>query len=368
MSLIDIFNKNKDTKIQSCLCGIDCGFGYYKISSGDTNLKFISIVGEPVSDFARTAAVSSMNELLNALAITYNGKKYYVGRNAIVNTRNGRISLRQSNNDDIQTKIKIMTALGLLTNEDQTDAEFDIVVGLPVLEYKNSHEKLYNLLVNGNHPFEFIMHYGNNEVLKKIKLNNIKVISQGEAAFYSYIIDLDGEIIKSRAENVAGVVMIVDIGYKTTDIVTMENGRYIEPLSDQLNKGVSQIHQEVLRLTMEQHNVKKELKDMDDIVRTGKLFHNRNEYDMSNIIREAAKPFAEDIVENLYTINNGDLGSLQTILLTGGGAEIVFPYIKDILKQIVNVEKLYNAEFSNSQGYYRYGKLLKNKGMFGANA
>lgn len=365
MALMDIFNKNNNKVIPTNICGVDLGYGFIKISSGENNIQFQSIVGEPISDFARNAAISSMSELLDSLAITYNGKKYYVGHNAAINTRNGRISLRQNKTDDEQTKVKLMTALALLTDENQYEANFNIVTGLPVLEYKNQKDKLYNMLYNNGRPFEFTMHYGNNDVAKKIKLNHIKVISQGEGAFYSYILENQGSIIQSRVEKVSGTVMIVDTGYKTTDVVTMENGRYIEPMSDQLNKGVSQMHQEVLRLIMERYNIKKELKDIDDIVRNGKLFHNRKEYDISTIIRDAARPFTEDIVENLYTISNGDLGGLQTVLLTGGGAEIIYPFVKELLYETVNVEKIYDAGYSNSRGYYRYGMLLKSQGMFG---
>ena len=123
--------------------------------------------------------------------------------------------------------------------------------------------------------------------------------------------------------------MIADIGYKTTDVVSMENGRYIEISSDQINTGVSQVHQEVLRLIMEKFNIKKELKEIDKIVRTKELFYSTKTYDMKPIIKEASEPFAENIIETLYTINNGELGNVSMILLTGGGAEIVYEYIRE---------------------------------------
>jgi hypothetical protein len=166
-----------NVKQEKILCGLDCGFGHYKISfDGDKNIKFISIVGEPVSDFSRAMAINSMSELIDSLAITYNGKKYYIGKNAILNTRNGRISLRTNRNDDEQTKIKIMTALALMTDQQQTYANVDIVVGLPVLEFKNGKEKLFTMLYNDSKPFEFTMHYGNQAIEKKIILSNISTI------------------------------------------------------------------------------------------------------------------------------------------------------------------------------------------------
>ena len=363
MALVDVFNSTPVIPTAS-LVGIDQGFGTFKINSGDINIRFPSVVGTPLSEFSKDMAISSFDELLNSLTIIYNGTTYYIGHNAIINTRNGKISLRQNKAEDEQNKVKTMTALALLTNENQHEAEFDIIAGLPVLEYRNQKDKLYNLFYNNGLPFDFIMKYGNVEVFKRIKCNNIRILSQGEGSFYSYILSSEGKIINERSADVEGLVMIADIGYKTTDVVSMENGRYIEISSDQINTGVSQVHQEVLRLIMEKFNIKKELKEIDKIVRTKELFYSTKTYDMKPIIKEASEPFAENIIETLYTINNGELGNVSMILLTGGGAEIVYEYIRENLKDVVRVEKLYNSEFSNAQGYFKYGQLLKNQGYF----
>jgi plasmid segregation protein ParM len=294
--------------------------------------------------------------------MTYDGTKRYVGHNAIVNTRNGRLTLRQNKAQSDDNKIKFMIALALLTAEDQEYAEFEVVTGLPVLEYKNQKDALYDMCYNHGMPYKFTMHYGPHDVEKTIKINAAKVISQGEGAFYDFVLNDKGIIIPDKAALVSGTVMVVDPGYRTTDIVTMENGKYIEPSSDQLNKGVNQMHQEILRLIMERMNIKKELKDMDDIVRSGKLFHNMKEYNVSKIIEDAARPYAEDIVDNLHTISNDQLGSMQRVILSGGGAEIIYPYVKELLDGIIEVELLPNAEYSNASGYYKYGMLLKSVG------
>lgn len=362
MSFMNLFNKSEHQNPIE-IVGSDLGYGQVKVTSGNVNIKFISAVGKPVSDFSRATPISGTEELLKTLAVTVDGQKYYIGHNAIVNSRNGRLSLRQNKAESEDNRIKFITSLGLLTSENQETAEFDVVTGLPVLEFKNQKDKLYNMLYNYGRPFEFIMHYGNHAVKKSIKVRNIKVVSQGEGAFYSYILNDNGQIINDKVSKVSGQVMVVDPGYKTTDIVTMENGRYIEPLSDQLNKGVSQVHQEILRLIMERLNVKKELKDIDDIVRTGKFFYNRKEYDMKTIIRDAVKPYAEDIVENLYTVSNDDLGGMQMVLLTGGGAELIYPYVREMLNDTVEVIKIDDAEFSNAHGYYKYGLLLKSQDL-----
>jgi plasmid segregation protein ParM len=359
MAFWNLMKKKVDSETPqlSQLIGIDLGYGQIKSVSGAFKIRFLSAVGTPVSDFGRVAAVTTEKELLESLSLTYSGKKYYVGHNAIVNTRNGRLSLRQNKAENEDNKIKFMTALALFTDEDQEYAEFDVVTGLPVLEFKNQQEALYNMIYNNGKPFEFIMHYGPKQVKKIFKINSVRIISQGEGAFYDYILDTNGTI-NSNANLVGGTVMVVDSGYRTTDIVTMENGKYIEPLSNQINNGINQMHQEVLRLIMERLNIKKELKDMDEIIRSRKLFYNMKEYDVSKIIADAARPYAEDIVDNLHILTNDQLGSLQRVLLGGGGGNIILPYVKTLLEGVVEVSLLNDSEFCNASGYFKYGSLL----------
>jgi plasmid segregation protein ParM len=355
-------NKDEENAIIPKLIGIDLGYGQIKVMTKDFNIRFLSAVGTPISDFSKTSAVSSEKELMDSLAITYQGQKYYVGHNALVNTRNGKMTLRQNKADVVDNKIKLLTALGLLIPEDENYGEFEIVTGLPVLEFKGQCDILTETIKNNGKPFECIMHYGNKEVKKIIKVNFVKVVSQGEGAFYDFVLNKKGEIVSGREDDVAGMVIVTDIGYRTTDIVAMENGRYIETISDQLNKGVNQMHQEILRLIMEHYNIKKELREMDSIVRSGELFHNMRTYKVHDIIAKAAKPFAEDIVENLHTITNDQLGGMQRIILTGGGAELVYPYIKKALSGVIEVSIMHDAEFCNASGYFKFGTLLKNTG------
>jgi len=115
---------------------------------------------------------------------------------------------------------------------------------------------------------------------------------------------------------------------------------------------------------MQNYNIKKELKDMDEITRNKQVFYSTKTYNIEHLIKQATEPFADNIIEALYTIHNGELGNISRILLTGGGAELTFEYIKEKLKNTVQVEKIYNSEFANAQGYYKYGKFLKNNNMF----
>ncbi|MNB94639.1 hypothetical protein D3C81_428260 [compost metagenome] len=345
--------------VKILLAGIDLGYGQIKILCDGEKKKFLSTVGTPVSNFGRTVATVTEQEVLNSLAITLDDQIYYIGRNAVVNTRNGRLTLRQGKADNVHNKVKFLTALALYTEMYQTEAEFDIVTGLPVLEFKHEADALTKMMLNDGKPFEFDMHYGNVTVKKKINIGNVKIVSQGEGAFYDFVLNNNGEIIPERAEIVQGTVMVVDIGYRTTDIVTMENGSYVELLSDQFNKGVNTIHQEILRLIMEEFGIKKELRDLDEIVRKRSFMHNTKIYDIDHIITKAAIPFTEDIIENLHTISNDQLGAVNHIIFTGGGAEIVYLFTERLLKNVVESSLMEDAEFCNATGYHKYGLLLQ---------
>ena len=85
MSLFD-FKKSND-EVPNLLVGIDLGYGQVKVLSDNKQYKFLSAVGTPISDFGRVANIANEEDLLKSLVITYEGTKYYVGHNAILNTR-----------------------------------------------------------------------------------------------------------------------------------------------------------------------------------------------------------------------------------------------------------------------------------------
>ena len=337
------------------IVGIDLGYGQVKGYTKDNQHKFLSVVGTPITDFARTTTIKDKEDLLDALCLTYNNTKYYIGYNAVINTRNGRFSLKQNKAKSEENKIKFLTSLALF----DSDEDFIVVTGLPVLEFKNQKADLFNMMINQGEPFEFTFYHGAKQIQKSIKVSNVKVISQGEASFYDYILNDDGSINKEKASEVVGRVMVVDVGYKTTDIVTMENGKYVETMSDQLNQGVNQMHNECIKLIFSKYNIKKEMKEIDNIIRDGYLFYNKQDIDISDIVQKASIPFAEDIIDNLINISNDQLGALSTIILTGGGSSLIYDYINKQLNDNTNVVLMDNSEFSNARGYYKYGLLLK---------
>ncbi|MNR06963.1 hypothetical protein D3C85_1230630 [compost metagenome] len=110
---------------------------------------------------------------------------------------------------------------------------------------------------------------------------------------------------------------------------------------------------------MEEFGIKKELRDLDEIVRKRSFMHNTKIYDIDHIITKAAIPFTEDIIENLHTISNDQLGAVNHIIFTGGGAEIVYLFTERLLKNVVESSLMEDAEFCNATGYHKYGLLLQ---------
>ena len=55
---------------------------------------------------------------------------------------------------------------------------------------------------------------------------------------------------------------------------------------------------------------------------------------------------------------------MQRVILTGGGASLIYPYISEMLESTIDVSIMDNAENSNASGYNKYGLLLKSVNGF----
>ena len=370
MALTDVNNQldNLDLGAKTDIIGFDIGFGWIKASyktdsSSQNNFAFPSVISTQISSFGQENSISNFDELLDSLAITYNGVTYLIGNKALLEARNARLSLRQDRND-LATRIKIMTTLALLTKPESYETKFDLVVsGLPMLEFKGSKESYQKLLTSA--PFEFIFHIGDKSYPKKITIKNAKILAQSEASFYDYILDSSGNIISSREKDISdNIITVIDLGMKTTDICSTKSGRIIDALSSQLNLGMITIQKEVNALLMNEFGIKRELIHMDELIKNKQIVYNTKTYDLTEIINKAMIPFCEAVIDELYSITNGDPGAeIQLILLTGGTSIITYPYIKKQLENIVNVVPMYNSSFSNSNGYLKFGTLLKNNNV-----
>ncbi|MFW5891432.1 MAG: hypothetical protein ACOCUI_04355 [bacterium] len=353
--MLNIVNKiinfiKEEIKIK--IIGLDLGYGQVKCTDGLKNVKFQSVIGNMGSSDYQ---IDTSNKK-NSCFVNYEGEDYIVGNLAntvSINPRQNTLSKKSANiKDEI---IKALTAI-VLTEPDKMVHNVNIVTGLPVLYFNEQYNELKQNLL-GSHLLTIVL--DDYPSFKTINIENIEVIPQGIGALYNEILDNDALVKNSELAN--QYIGIIDIGYKTTDLVVMDSLVNAGHLGDTINTGMKEAFIELKKLISKNFKVNKKLIDMPEIAINNVIKLSGKEKSIGNLVHNSYKPVAQTIFSHIQDMW-GDLRELDAILLTGGGAKA----LDYEFRQILNKQDLLNdinyiicekAEFGNAYGDYKYGKL-----------
>lgn len=210
------------------------------------------------------------------------------------------------------------------------DINNNVVVGLPLSQYKEDKEYLSNLVMqNFNNEIKL------NGVIKKINISDIEVVPEGVAA-----VDYDFEGI------------VVDIGGRTTDIclLVQDGGRRKIRKPYSLPLGILNLEADYIKTINNKLGLDLSVSDSDRIFRNGlKIYGEEQDIDFAI---EVYKSFVDRLISQIqvdYPIKTYD------IALVGGGAErLSIP----ILNRLPNSFLVEDSFWANANGYELIGRSI----------
>ena len=263
--------------------------------------------------------VSSVGNILsNKYDIVLNDELYYLGEGSY------DTEYRKIKKDSYLKLLFGILALG------SKETEVQLVVGLPLSQYKADKQKLIEMIMSNCYMFGSI----NGEEANYI-ITDVEIYPEGIAAIPS---DYEG--------------IVVDIGGRTTDccLTYIENGRRkIEnPIS--LPTGTIKLYSELINRINSKFSLDLEISNAKRIIKNGLNLYGKKQ-DIAFIIN-IFKDYLEELIRQLnvaYSINSNN------ICFTGGGSlELRKPILKRINHAIISD----NAVFDNAKGFYEVGCKL----------
>ncbi|CUB09191.1 hypothetical protein BN2127_JRS1_00975 [Bacillus cereus] len=243
----------------------------------------------------------------------------------------------------------------------------DVIHAVTALPSIHNKEDIIQELSNrfiGEH--EITIDKGNKKKEKrKFRISKLTVILQPEGTFYFFIADENGNVRQQFLERVQNSkTLVFDIGWGTSDTAVFEG---LDMLGFDEIKGVSmkKIFEEIKQYIINEHELTAnvDLLEMERQLREtgGRSVTIANvTYDVKDIVESVYKKYGEMFVTKLTAMY--DLNDYYTILLTGGGFQLLENYIKPHLSKngdwFENVYPLTNGQVSNVKGYYIYGKYI----------
>ena len=220
-------------------------------------------------------------------------------------------------------------------------AKKKLCLGLPLAYYSKKdkiEEALSGYTVSGN----------------IVRFDAIEVRAQGQGIFFDYVLDEDGQPIKSRMNE---TVLVLDVGFNTVDVLGIVDGTPNKEWSAMLEKsGVCRICQALQDHLQTELDFLLSEQVIKDIVQKGHISLYGAARDLSTPIRKAKERYSEWLSREVDSRWDKFLKSADKLIVAGGGA-----YYIDHLKQKYPEQFLYvphDPEYSNARGFLKFGMYV----------
>lgn len=339
--------------------GLDVGFGYVKISTrAKQPIKFPAIVSDVVDltiteDMLGEKYVKNIppEEWLHVEVTnleTNEANQYFFGDLAVKQGKNKRyLSSKDKSLDEIN-KIAGYVGLSLLT--DATDQVYNIIAGCPIDEYKEL-KKSYAENYPGKYRIKYMSGPLKGEV-RDVCVCKTKITPQGYGVYLDSLLDFNGEIV--REDLTKGKILITDTGFKTTNVLCLEEGVPVMVYSKQLNDGIRNIFMAIQEELSNQGYQGYSLEDVESIYNQGYLeIENGETIDITKVKERATISLADTITKKINSMGNPKM--FKKILVAGGGGIHLATHFNFEQSELVQ-----NAQFANSNGYAKGAVQIDN--------
>lgn len=250
----------------------------------------------------------------------YNGTTYFIGE--------GEFSTEWIKSKKESTLPLLYIAIYKSTRQQVND----VVIGLPIQQYKNNKAELIKLIKNNR--------FG--EVNgREIIIDNVEVAPEGASAYYNISKDIRKEIGTHQ-------LIIIDVGGRTTDITVFKNYKIVDIKT--IAVGALNVYQDIVNHINTTYTESYLLEDGETVMNEGLLIDGEKK-DVS-FVTGILKKYFNSIYKELqlkYDLRKG------YVYLTGGGSKMFKLAFQNRLKNLlISNEPIYDNVF----GFEKVGEQL----------
>lgn len=264
--------------------------------------------------------ISEIDNFTGDNRVVYNGRNIYIGE--------GEFSTDWNKSRKESTLPLLFTAIAMSTSDNINQ----VVIGLPIQQYKANKEDLKALISNNRCATI------NN---RRMLIEEIEIAPEGASVYYNMPLDIRHEIGSKQ-------LIVTDIGGRTSDISVFVNKKIVEVKT--IPVGMLNIYQDIIDYINSKYTENFTLEDGEVVLREG-LFLNGENKDISFIKPILHKHF-NSIYKELqlkFNLNKG------YVYLTGGGGNVLKLAFKNRLNNLIVSQ---DPLFDNAIGFKRVGEQL----------
>jgi plasmid segregation protein ParM len=325
--------------------GIDLGYGFLKATNGSRDIFFPSVVGLG-ADLAYHSELSLYTQEEDNLVVEIGGARYFVGSLAVRQSEIAARSLAEDRPGDWSARVLFLTALSLVV--DGPTAHANIVTGLPPAHYRLYRDALADIML-GEH--RVVLQSGPRPAEKVIVVDNVRVVPQPFGTVFDLFLDRAGTV--QQPDLAASRVGVIDIGFRTTDLVVADRLDYVERLSVTTTTGLATAYALIADALQREFGITRENYELDGIVMSGHLRLGGKVHDISQVRDDAFRQVARKIMTEVDSVWQKD--DLDVVYVTGGGGQALAGFL---LEALPNGALVPGAQAANVHGYWKLSNKL----------
>lgn len=327
---------------------IDLGYGWAKSIHDGSLTQFPHALGTPDPVRFRPEALGARAGYPITVRRGDESHAYFVGELAIDQSRHAWAAITRRR-DTWELRALLAESIDRATKGQ--DADIDICVsGLPVSWYAEDKDEHKKALLGdteyrrGNGPW------------RTISIAKVLVIPQplGTLLYLAYS---EEDIAVREAIKNHYLTGVIDVGHFTTDCITVKGADYLTPIhrSFSIPRGISRLHGDLRQILFQAYRVEMDAMEIDAVLRKGSIRIKGKEEKLP--LEDAVRSLCTEIMAEVQS-HWGEALDLDQVIVTGGGASMMFPCIQEVYSHATSVIR---PEEANVRGYEVYAAALEKK-------
>lgn len=329
--------------------GIDSGFSFMKAVTATKSLVFPNVISDSNDRILASSLGVGDDPLANLdISVDIDGEAaFFIGELALKEGDRPAYIWELDRVNSIHARAVMLTTLALLARGE--GERFHVSTGLPVQDYTTELRETYKSSLLGGHRVTFVSGPLAG-VTKNFSIVHTSVSAQGLGIYFNELITSMGTVAPSPYAR--GRVGIIDIGFRTTNIIMVEEMRARRNLSQGIEMGISDAYTYV-RDNLLQNGIILDLEEMEK-----EFWKDRVEF-RGKVIE--VKPLRDKALKRLSARIGGEIKrnwrrvtDIQAVLVAGGGAPALFDLLDVPGKVLVR-----DSQMANARGFFKTA-LMKN--------
>ncbi len=298
------------------LIGVDLGYGFVKATDGREGFLFPSVVGDG-SPHQPLRLASQEADPTDNLRLQIGDRVYHVGTLAVRQSRMAYRSLSVLRDEGNDLLVLFLTALSLFCHEPNTT--FSVVTGVPPGRMHLADEFIRS--VRGDH--RVVRYRAANPEELYLRVDRVTVVPQPLGTYWSQVLDSRGQLQPHAAAE--GRVGIIDIGFRTTDLVTVEEGEYVPEQSRTVPTGLSAAYGAVAAALLREYGIERENHALDEAIISGEIGVSGRRVDITGLREQAFEQLATKVLVEIRS--TWQVADYDYLWFTGGGGQALQRYL-----------------------------------------